>query len=113
MRTLPLPFLLALLLAVPAGPGFAAPAEAAPAPSAAIPAPPAAFSTTQPVRGGPLTVEADEIVYDAATEVVTARGRVRVTHALFRLFADAMTFDLRTQVVTAEGRVRLIDAPGR
>ena len=109
MRTLSLPLVLVLLLAVPAGPGHAAPAGVIPAP----PARSAALSTTQPVPGGPITIEADEIAYDAATNVVTARGRVRVTHALFRLFADTMTFDLRTQVVTAEGRVRLIDAQGR
>src|SRR3972149_6481315 len=70
-------------------------------------------SPPQPVPGGPIAVEADEIAYDAATNVVAARGRVRVTHALFRLFADTMTFDLRPQVVTAGGRVRLIDAQGR
>jgi len=109
LRTLSLPLVLVLLLAVPAGPGHAAPAGVTPAPTARS----AALSTTQPVPGGPITVEADEIAYDAATNVVTARGRVRVTHALFRLFADTMTFDLRTQVVTAEGRVRLIDAQGR
>ena len=109
MRTLSLPLVLVLLLAVPAGPGHAAPAGVTPAPTARS----AALSTTQPVPGGPITIEADEIAYDAAANVVTARGRVRVTHALFRLFADTMTFDLRTQVVTAEGRVRLIDAQGR
>ena len=112
MRTLSLPLVLVLLLAVPAGPGHAAPAGVTPAPTARA-ARSAALSTTQPVPGGPITIEAEEITYDAATNVVTARGRVRVTHALFRLFADTMTFDLRTQVVTAEGRVRLIDAQGR
>jgi len=112
LRTLSLPLVLVLLLAVPAGPGHAAPAGVTPAPTARA-ARSAALSTTQPVPGGPITIEAEEITYDAATNVVTARGRVRVTHALFRLFADTMTFDLRTQVVTAEGRVRLIDAQGR
>jgi len=109
LRTLSLPLVLVLLLAVPAGPGHAAPAGVTPAPTARA-ARSAALSTTQPVPGGPITIEAEEITYDAATNVVTARGRVRVTHALFRLFADTMTFDLRTQVVT---RVRLIDAQGR
>ncbi|MGH7418737.1 MAG: hypothetical protein ACREKB_13275, partial [Candidatus Rokuibacteriota bacterium] len=58
-------------------------------------------------------MEAEEIVYDAATRVVTARGRVRVTHPRFRLFADLLTFDLDRQVITAEGRVRVVETGGR
>ncbi len=67
----------------------------------------------QPAAQGPTVIEADEIAYDAATNTVTARGRVRVTHPRFRVFADTVLFDLQNQVVTAEGRVRLIDAQGR
>jgi len=106
-----LPPLLALvsLIALPAGPGQAAPPAAAPTP------PPA--TGTVALRAQPpqpqTVVEADEIAYDSATNTVTARGNVRVTHPQFRLFADSVTYDLTGQVITAEGRARLIDTQGR
>jgi hypothetical protein len=65
------------------------------------------------VQAGTATVEADEIAYDTAARVVTARGRARVTHPRFRLFADLLTFDLDRQVITAEGRVRVVESGGR
>jgi len=65
------------------------------------------------VQVGATTVEAEEITYDAAARLVTARGRARVTHPRFRLFADLLTFDLERQVLTAEGRVRVIESGGR
>lgn len=64
------------------------------------------------IPGGPTVIEAEEITYDAATGIVTARGAVRVTHPRFRLSANALTYDMRTQVLTAQGPVRLIDAQG-
>ncbi len=98
MRTLPLTLSLILLLA--GQPAAATAAQPAPSPPA-------------PLQAGPASVEAEEIVYDAATRVVTARGRVRVTHPRFRLFADLLTFDLDRQVITAEGRVRVVETGGR
>ncbi len=58
-------------------------------------------------------LEAEEISYDALANVVTARGRVRVTHPAFRLAAEMLRLDLQAQVLTAEGRVQLVDAAGR
>jgi hypothetical protein len=89
-------------------------AVAAP-PTGSVPATPSAQPAVPPapVQAGAATVEADEIAYDPATRVVTARGRVRVTHPRFRLFADLLTFDLERQVITAEGRVRVIERGGR
>lgn len=66
-----------------------------------------------PELAGPAVIEADEIAYDAATETVTAAGRVRVTHPRFRLLAGRITYDLRAQLLTAEGGVRLIGETGR
>jgi len=66
-----------------------------------------------PVLSGSAVIEAEEIAYDAATETVTASGRVRVTHPRFRLLAGRITYDLRAELLTAEGGVRLIDETGR
>lgn len=102
LRPLPLTLVLAVILAhLPAAVARAGPSSHAPVAQAA------------PVQAGPTVVEADEIAYDAATRVVTARGRARVTHPRFRLFADLLTFDLERQVIIAEGRVRLIEVGGR
>ncbi len=104
MRTLPLiATVVALLVSAPGAWGGSAPAGARAGGVLAL----------QPAAQGPTVIEADEIAYDAATNTVTARGRVRVTHPRFRVFADTVLFDLQNQVVTAEGRVRLIDAQGR
>ncbi len=65
-----------------------------------------------PVQAGETTVEADEISYDVDARIVTARGRARITHPRFRLFADLLTFDLARQVITAEGRVRVVETGG-
>lgn len=104
MRTLPLiATVVAILVSAPGAWGGSAPAGARAGGVLAL----------QPAAQGPTVIEADEIAYDAATNIVTARGRVRVTHPRFRVFADTVILDLTAQVLTAEGRVRLIDAQGR
>lgn len=116
MRTLPfLVFLSAVLLAAPAG-GVAAAQGTAPPPVAPTsPAPaPSPSAPSAPARPfGPVVLEAEEISYDALANVVTARGRVRVTHPAFRLAAESLRLDLQAQVLLAEGRVQLVDAAGR
>ncbi|MDR7473958.1 MAG: hypothetical protein QN175_02985 [Armatimonadota bacterium] len=93
MRTLPfLVFLSAVLVAAPAS-GVAAAQGTGPS--------------------WPVVLEAEEISYDALANVVTARGRVRVTHPAFRLAAESLRLDLQAQVLVAEGRVQLVDAAGR
>lgn len=104
MRTLPLiATVVAILVSAPGAWGASAPAGARVG----------GALTLQPAAQGPTVIEADEIAYDAATNIVTARGRVRVTHPRFRVFADTVILDLTGQVLTAEGRVRLIDPQGR
>lgn len=61
----------------------------------------------------PIVVDADTITYDAAAQVVTAEGRVRVTAGPLRVFADAVRYDLMTGVVVATGLVRVADEEGR
>ena len=64
-------------------------------------------------EGTPLIVDADQIVYDEATQEVEATGNVRLRYRNIRLAADSVHFDLKAELLTARGRVVLIDPEGR
>ncbi|MEL6979580.1 MAG: LPS assembly protein LptD [Pseudomonadota bacterium] len=60
----------------------------------------------------PPTLEADEIDYDANTQVVRARGDVRVFHGDRVLRADMITYDAVNDEITASGDVTLVNPDG-
>lgn len=64
-------------------------------------------------ESSPLIVDADEVSFDQATQIVEARGSVRLTYRGIRLSADHVVFDLRQERAVATGRVVLVDAQGR
>jgi LPS-assembly protein len=59
-----------------------------------------------------VTVDAEEIDYDRAANVVTARGAVKITRGTMVLTGDLVRIDRTTQVATAEGNVVLSDREG-
>lgn len=61
----------------------------------------------------PLVVDADEVIYDQATQTVVAAGNVRLSYRGVRLSADRVTVDLRTERMVASGHVVLVDPQGR
>jgi lipopolysaccharide export system protein LptA len=88
-------------------------AAASPVPAARATTRPAAPVLAQTLPGSPITVDADVITYDAARQIVTAQGNVRVSMREFQIFAEGMQYDLRTQVATVTGRVRVLDSHKR
>jgi lipopolysaccharide assembly outer membrane protein LptD (OstA) len=67
----------------------------------------------QALPGSPITIDAEVITYDAARQIVTAQGAVRMRVREFHVSADAMQYDLRTQVATVTGRVHVLDSQKR
>lgn len=60
----------------------------------------------------PAAFTADEVTYDEALGVVTARGNVEISQGLRVLLADTVTYNLKTEVVTASGNVSLLEPSG-
>lgn len=60
----------------------------------------------------PAAFTADEVNYDDALGVVTARGNVEITQGARVLLADTVTYNLKTEVVTASGNVSLLEPNG-
>ncbi|SMF83360.1 LPS-assembly protein [Tistlia consotensis] len=60
----------------------------------------------------PAAFTADEVNYDDALGVVTARGHVEINQGKRILLADTVTYNLKTQVVTASGNVSLLEPTG-
>lgn len=58
-----------------------------------------------------MLLEADQLIYNVNTEEVTAVGNVFVAYRGYQVFASALTYDQRTDVLTARGGVRL-EEPG-
>lgn len=63
-------------------------------------------------RGAPALLTADEMVFDEATNTVTARGSVEIVQGDRVVRADALSFNRTTNVVTANGNVVIVDATG-
>ena len=61
---------------------------------------------------GPVLLVADEVVYDAETNVVSAVGNVEVIRGERRLLADMLRYDQDTDRMEAEGNVALVEPTG-
>jgi LPS-assembly protein len=61
---------------------------------------------------GPVLLVADEVVYDAETNVVIAVGDVEVTRGERRLLTDVLRYDQDTDLMEAEGNVALVEPTG-
>lgn len=64
------------------------------------------------LREEPILFSADEVTYDEALGLVTARGDVEINQEGRTLLADTVSYNQRSGVVTASGNVRLIEADG-
>lgn len=60
----------------------------------------------------PAAFTADEVTYDDALGIVTARGNVEITQGRRILLADTVTYNLKNEVVTASGNVSLLEPSG-
>lgn len=58
-------------------------------------------------------IEADDMVYDRQTEIVTATGNVEIASDDRVLFADQVVYDRNTATVTANGNVSLLQPDGQ
>lgn len=63
-------------------------------------------------ESGEVLMQADELIYNRETKVVTARGNVEVANGGRILMADKVTYDSNSGVVTADGNVSLLDEGG-
>ena len=61
---------------------------------------------------GPVLLLADEVVYDAEANVITAVGNVEVTRGGRRLLADMLRYDQDADLMEAEGNVALVEPTG-
>ena len=59
-----------------------------------------------------VTIDAEELDYDRAANVITARGAVKITSGTMVLTADSVRVNRETQVAEAEGNVVLSDPEG-
>jgi len=59
-----------------------------------------------------LLLQADEVLYDANTSVVSAKGHVEIDDQGRSLFADTITYDQARDQVTALGHVIVLDEKG-
>jgi LPS-assembly protein len=59
-----------------------------------------------------VVLRADEATYDKNTGIVTARGKVEISHGAEVLHADTVTYDKRKDTITAIGNVVLLEPTG-
>lgn len=57
-------------------------------------------------------LQADEAIYNTATNVVTAQGHVEIANDERILLADRVSYDQNTNIVTADGHVSVLEANG-
>ena len=62
--------------------------------------------------GGEVTIDAASIAYDQQSNVITARGAVKITRGEMVLTADTVRVNRSTQVAEAEGNVVVTDPEG-
>src|SRR3546814_13166231 len=60
----------------------------------------------------PAVLNADNVTYDEALNVVIASGNVEIWQGLRILRADRVTYTKRTEVVTGTGNVNLVEPGG-
>jgi len=63
-------------------------------------------------REQPVLLNADEMVYDRDSEIVTARGNVEISQGQRLLLADRVSYSVRQDVVAASGNVSLLEPSG-
>jgi len=63
-------------------------------------------------EGEPALLQADEVIYDDAENVVQARGNVEIARGERVLLTDRVTYNLDKDVVRAEGDVTLLEPSG-
>lgn len=68
-------------------------------------------SKTYP-ESGEVLMQADDLVYDRNSQIVTATGHVEIAYDGRILMADKVTYDQKTDVVTADGNVSLLETSG-
>jgi len=76
---------------------------------------PAAAQETTPASGEerqPALVDADQLTFDDALDLVIASGDVELVQGGRRVLADTVTYNRRTGVVTAAGNVRMVEPNG-
>lgn len=95
--------LLALSLAVAAGPGLAqkSPLQTVPTPS-----------VKPPSRTTPVLITADQVNYDRARSLVIAKGNVEISQGGRVLKADQIVYDQKAKTVTATGNISLKEPSG-
>ena len=60
----------------------------------------------------PTLISADEVIHDQDLGVITARGKVEISHEDRILLADTVSYNTRTRVVSASGNVSLLEPNG-
>ncbi|HEY7766013.1 MAG TPA: LptA/OstA family protein, partial [Aestuariivirgaceae bacterium] len=60
----------------------------------------------------PLLLEADELVYDKANDLIIANGNVQVYYKNYGLNADQLTYDQKAKTLNAIGNVRIKEPDG-
>ncbi|MEM7171245.1 MAG: LPS assembly protein LptD [Pseudomonadota bacterium] len=60
----------------------------------------------------PTLMSADEMIYDEALDIITARGNVEISQDERVLLADVVSYNANTGVVTASGDVTLLEPGG-
>mgnify|MGYP001554485876 CR=1 FL=1 len=63
-------------------------------------------------KGDRILLQADEVVYNSDTNVVTAQGHVEIVDGGRILMAQQVSYDQKTDKVTASGHVSLMDEKG-
>ncbi|MCE9651092.1 MAG: LPS-assembly protein LptD [Parvibaculum sp.] len=63
-------------------------------------------------ESGEVLMQADDLVYDRDSEIVTATGHVEIAYDGRILMADKVTYNQKTDVVTADGNVSLLETTG-
>ncbi len=66
----------------------------------------------RPDREAPVLLTADEVTYDEAFEIATARGNVEISQGPRVLRADVVSYNRRTNVISASGNVSLREPTG-
>ncbi|MCE9648283.1 MAG: LPS assembly protein LptD, partial [Parvibaculum sp.] len=63
-------------------------------------------------ESGEVLMQADDLVYDRDSQIVTATGHVEIAYDGRILMADKVTYNQKTDVVTADGNVSLLETSG-
>lgn len=70
------------------------------------------FSNPKLNQNEPVLMDAEEMFYDRANALVTAKGSVEVTQGDYILLADRITYDQQSDVVKASGHVSVLEPTG-